>query len=161
MVFPSLSVIKEFSHGIFVHAKSLQSCLTLCDPMDCSPPGFPILHHLPEFAKTHVHWVGDGIQPSHSLPASPCPQSFPASGSFLVSWLFSSDGQSIGASASALVLPMNIQDGFYLGLTGLISLQSRGLSGVFQYHSSKILILRCSAFVMVQVSHPYMTTEKP
>ena len=59
MVFPSvifpICKIKEFSHGICVHAKSLQSCLTVCDPMDCSPPGFPVLHHLPEFAKTHVH----------------------------------------------------------------------------------------------------------
>ena len=49
-----------------------KSCLTLCDPVNCSPPGFPLLHYLPEFAQTHVHWVGDSIQPSHSLsPPSP------------------------------------------------------------------------------------------
>ena len=69
---------------------------------------------------------------SSSVPSfSYCPQSFPASGSFPVSWLFTSAGQSIGASASASVLPMNIQGWFPLGLTGLISLQSKGLSRVF------------------------------
>ena len=107
------------------------SHLTLCDPMDCSIPGFPVLHQLPEFAQTHVHWVGDAIQPSHPL-LSPCPtrlQSFPVSGSFPMSQFFASGGQSIRASAS--VLPMNIQDWFPFGLTGLISLQSKGLSRVF------------------------------
>ena len=64
-------------------------------------------------------------------PLSSCPQSFPASGSFLMSWLFASSGQSIGASASASILPMNIQDGFPLECTGGISLQSKGLSRVF------------------------------
>ena len=86
-----------------------QSCLTLCDPMGCIMPGFPVLHHLPELTQTHVHWVCDAIQPSHPLvPFSSCLQSFPASGSFPMSWLFRSGGYSIGASASASVLPMNI-----------------------------------------------------
>ena len=91
-----------------------QSCLTLCDPMDCSTPDFPVLHYLLEFAQTHVHWVNDAIQPiSSSLaPFSSCPQSFPASGSFTMSGLFASDGQSIGISASLSVLPMNIQGWF-------------------------------------------------
>ena len=89
------------------------SCLTLCDPMGCIMPGFPVLHHLPELAQTHVHWVCNAIQPSHPLvPFSSCLQSFPASGSFSMSWLFRSGGQSIGASASASVFPMNIQDWF-------------------------------------------------
>ena len=68
--------------------------------MDCSTPGFPVLHHLPEFAQIHVHWVSDAIQPSHPLSSlfSSCLPSFPASGSFPMSWLFLSDGQSIGAS---------------------------------------------------------------
>ena len=109
-----------------------QLCLTLWDPMDCSMPGFPVLHHLPEFVQTHVHCVGDAIQPSHPVvPFSSCLQSFPASGSFPMSPLFASGGQNIGASASASVLPMNIQDWFPLGLTGLISLQSKWLSRVF------------------------------
>ena len=109
-----------------------QSCPTLCHPMDCSTLGFPVLHHLMELAQTHVHWVGDTIQPSHPLfsPFS-CLQSFLASGSFLMSWLFTSGGLSIGASASASVLPMNIQGLFPLGLTVLISLQAKGLSRVF------------------------------
>ena len=113
-----------------------QSCPTLCDPMNCSMPGLPVHHQLPEFTQTHVHRVGlDGVGhpviSSSLVPFSSCLQSFPASGSFPVSQLFTSGGQSIGASASASVLPMNIQDWFPLGLTGLISLQSKGLSRVF------------------------------
>ena len=101
----------------------------LCNPMDYSTPGFPVLHRLPGFVQTHVHRVSDAIQPSHPLssPFFSCLQFSPASGSFLMSWLFASGGQSIGAS----VLPMNTQDWFPLGLTGLISLQSKGLSRVF------------------------------
>ena len=111
----------------------LLSHVRLWDSMDCSMPGFPVHHHLLEFAQTHVHEVGDGIQPISSsvVPFSSCPQSFPASGSFPVSQFFTSDGQSIGVSASASVLPMNIQDWFPLGLTGWVSLQSTWLSEVF------------------------------
>ena len=117
----------------FVCGPVVQSlCPTLCDPMDCSIPGFPVHHQLPEFAQTHVYWVVDAIQPPHPLsPFSSCLQSCPASESFPMSQLFTSGGQSIGASASASGLPMNIQDWFCLGLTGLSSLQSKGLSRVF------------------------------
>ena len=95
-------------------------------------PGFPVLQYLPEFAQSHVHWVSDVMQTSHPVTAfSSCPQSFPASGSFPMSWLFASGGQSIGASAAGSVIPMNIQDWFPLGLTGLLSFQSKGLSRVF------------------------------
>ena len=101
--------------------------------MDCSMPDFPVFHYLPELAQTHVRWVGDAIQPSH--PLSPtfsfCLQSFPASGSFQMSWLFISGGRSTGDSASASVLPMNILDWSPLGWTGWISLQSKGLSRDF------------------------------
>ena len=77
---------------------------------------------------------------SSVIPFSSCPQSFPASGSFPVSWLFPSGGQSIGASASTSVLPMNIQDWFPLWLTALISLQSKGLSTPqFENTSSSVL----------------------
>ena len=80
---------------------------------------------------THIHQVGDVIQPSHPLSSpSACHQSFLASGFFQMSQFFTSGGQGIGASASASVLPMNIQDRFPLGLTGLISLQSKRLSRV-------------------------------
>ena len=109
-----------------------QSCPICCDPMDCSMPGFPIRHQLLELAQTHVHQVSDAIQPSHPVvPFASCSQSFPLSGSFLRSQFFTSGGQSIGAPASASVLPMNIQDLFPLGWIGLISMQSKGLSRVF------------------------------
>ena len=77
-----------------------------------------------------------------------------------MSQFFTSGGQSIGVSASASVLPMNIQDWFPLGWTGLISLHSNGLSSLLQHHSSKTSILRHSAFFIVQLSHPYMTIGK-
>ena len=105
-----------------------KSCLTFCDPMDYSMPGFPVPHYLSEFAQTHVRWISDAISFS-VVPFSFCPQSFPASGSLLMSWFCASGGQSIGASASILL--MSIQDWFLLGWTGLISLQSKGLSRVF------------------------------
>ena len=99
---------------------------------------------------------------SSVVPFSSCLQSFPASGSFPMSWLFASGVQSIGASTSASVLPLNIQNWFILGLTGLISLQSKGLSRAkglsFEDHSSKASILR--HLELVQLSHSYMTTGK-
>ena len=104
---------------------------------DYSTPGFPVLHHLSEFAQIHVHWVGDTLLTilSSASPFFSCPQSFPASGSFPVSCLFTSGGQSLGASAAASVLPMNIQRWFPLELTSLISLQSKELSGYFLCYS--------------------------
>ena len=110
----------QFSSGV-------QSCLTLCNPMDYSTPGVPVHHQLPELAQTHVHRVGDAIKAISSsvVPFSSSLQSFPASGSFPVSRFFPSGGLSIGASASASVLPTNIQDWFPFRLTGLISLQSK------------------------------------
>ena len=107
----------------------VRSCLTLLDAMDCSTPGFPVLHYLPEFAQTHIHWCHPIIS-SSAVSFSSCPQSFPASASFLMSRFFTSSGQSIGASASASVLPMNIQNWFPLGWTGYIFLLSKGLSRV-------------------------------
>ena len=114
------------------HCSVSKSCLTLRDPMDCSMLGFPVLRYLPEFAQTHVLWVCDAIQPSHLLsPPSPALNHSQHPGSFPVSRFFKSDGQNTGASASATVLPMNIQNWFPLGLTGLISLLSKGLSRIF------------------------------
>ena len=109
-----------------------QSCPTLCHPMNCSTPGLPVHHQLPELTQTHVHWVGNAIQPSHPL-SSPSLPAFNLSQhqGLPMSWLFSSGGQSIGVSALASVLPMNSQDWFSLGWTGWMSLQSSGLSRVF------------------------------
>ena len=92
----------------------------------------PVLHYLPEFAQTRVCWVSDAIQPSHPLsPSSPTPSVFPSYRVFSVNQFFTSGGQSIGASALASVLRMNVQDWFPLGWTGWISLQSKGLSKAF------------------------------
>ena len=98
-----------------------QSCLTLCDPMDCSTPGLPVHHQLPELAQTHVHWVSDAIQPSRPLLSSSPPAFNLAQHQGQMSQFFTSGGQSIGVSASASVLPMNIQDWFPLGWTCWIS----------------------------------------
>ena len=109
-----------------------QSCPTLCNPMNCSTPGLPVHHQLPEFTQTHVHWVSDAIQPSHPVvPFSSCPQSLPALGSFPMSQLFAWGGQNIGVSALSSFLPKTTQDWSPLGWTGWISLQSKGLSSVF------------------------------
>ena len=99
---------------------------------------------------------------SSVIPFSSRLQSLPGSGSFLMSQFFLSGGQSIGVSASISVLLMNIQDRFPLGWTGWISLQSKRwtLKSLFQHHCSKVSILRHSAFFIVQLSHPYMTTGK-
>ena len=95
------------------------SCSILCDPMNCSTPGFPVHHHFPKLAQTHVHWVSDAIKPSHP----PLPPSPPAFNLFQHQGLsqqvssFAPGGQSIGVSASASVLPMSVLDWFPLGLT--------------------------------------------
>ena len=130
-----------------------QLCPTLCNPMNHSMPGLPVHHQLPEFTQTHVH---PAIS-SSVIPFSSC--LLPASGSFPMSQLFAWGGQSIGVSALAPVLPMNIQDWSPLGWTGWISLLSKGLSRVFS-NISKASILRHSAFFTVQLSYPYMTSGK-
>ena len=123
--------------------------------MDCSMPTSTV-HYLPQFAQTHVHWVSNAIQPSH--PLSPCPQSFPASESFSMSQLFTSGGQSTGASFS--FSPSNAYsrlisfaiDWFDLAVQEI-------LKSLLQHHISKATILQCSAFFMVQLSHPYIANS--
>ena len=117
---------------LFSHTKL---CLTICDPMDSSTPGFPVLHHLMEFAQTHVYWVGDTIWPSNPL--------LPPSSALILSqhqglsqWVSSLHQVAwlelqLGAEVSASVLRVNTQCWFPLGLNSLISLQSKGLSRVF------------------------------
>ena len=120
------SILSSFSSvPLFSHVR-------LCNPTDCSMPGLPVHHQLPEFTRTHVHWVSDVIQPPHPLSSLlRLPSVLRASGSFPKSQLFSWGGQSTGVSISTSVLPMNIHDWFLLGWTGWISLQSKGLSRVF------------------------------
>ena len=126
-----------------------QLCPILCDPTDCSMPGLPVYHQLPELAQTRVHPVGDAIQPSHPVIPSP-PSIFPSIKVFSKESALRSGGQSIGVSASTSVFPMNTQDWSPLGWTGWISLQSKGLSRVFnttvqkhQFFSAENTVLRC------------------
>ena len=110
-----------------------QLCPTLCDPMNCSTPGLPIHHQLPEFTQTHVHWAGDTIQPSNPL-SSPSPPALNLSqDQGLFKWVscLHQVAKSIGVSALTSVLPMNTQHWSPLEWTGWISMQSKGLSRVF------------------------------
>ena len=124
-------ILQPLSFLFLVFCRSISSvAVWLYDPMD-SMPGFPVHHQLLELAQTHaIKSVMPSTISSSVVPFSSCLLSFPASGSFPMRRLFTSGGQSIGASASASVLPMSIQDWFPLGLTGLISLQSQRLSRV-------------------------------
>ena len=137
------------------------SCLTLGDPMDCSTPSFPVLHCLLEFAQTHVHWVGDAIQPSHPL-SPPSPPAFSLSQhQSLFQWLDSSH-------QVARVLELQLQHHPSNEYSGLISFRidsfnlwaAQGTLKNHQHCNSKASILRHSAFFMVQLSHPYVTTGK-
>ena len=114
----------------------------LCDPMNCSTPGLPVHHQLLESTQTHVHWVCYAIKSSSVVPFSSCPQSFLASGSFQMSELFTSGGQSIGVSASAPVLPMNIQDRSPLGWTPCSPRDSQESSPTPQFKSINSFLLR-------------------
>ena len=136
-----LSEWQSWGTNFFVHiifyfyaqfSSVAQSCLTLCKSMYRSMRGFPVHQQLLDLVQTHVHWGSDAIQSSHSM-LSPSPPTFclsQPSGSFQMSQFFASGGQSIGVSASVSVLPVSIQDWFPLRWTGLISLQSKGLSRV-------------------------------
>ena len=137
-----------------------KSRLTLCDPVDCSTSDFPVLYHLPEFAQTPVHWVSDTIQPWHPLsPPSPLPSIFPSIRAFSSEstlhvrwpkyWSFS-------------ISPSSEYPGlisFRIDWFDLLGVQGT-LKSLLQHHNSKASILRHSAFFMVQLVHPYMTTRK-
>ena len=118
----------------------LLSCVRHWNSTDCSTLGFPVLHYFLELTQTHVHQVIDAIQPSHPL-SSPSPPAFNLSQHRgLFQWVSSSHqvAKELGVSFSASALPMNIQDWFPLGLSGLISLQSKGLSKSGQYNRISI-----------------------
>ena len=112
----------------------------------------------PNWCSLH-QWYHPAVSSSDTL-FSFCPWSFPASGTFPVSHRFTSHDQNTGASASASVLPVNSQGWSPLRLTGLIALLSKQLSSLLQLHSSKASTLWYSAFFMVQLSQPYLTTGK-
>ena len=134
---------------------------TFCDPMNCSMPGLPVHHQLPEFTQTHVHRVGDAIQTSHPLssPSPPAPNPSRHQGLF----------QSVNSShevakywSFSLISPSNEHPGlvsFRMDWLDLLEVQGT-LKSLLQHHTSKASILLRSAFFTVQLSHPYMTTGK-
>ena len=127
--------------------------------MDTS--GFPVLHCLPEFLE--LMFIELVMSSNHLISVAPfscCPQSFLESGSFPVNWLFASGGQSIGASASESVLPVNIQGWFPLGLTGSISLQSKDSQESSLAPQLESVISLVLSLLMVHLSHLYITTRK-
>ena len=129
-------------------------CLILWYSMDCSTPCFPVLHSLLELAQTHVHWVGDAIQPSHPLSSS----------SPLALNLFQHQGlfQWVGSShqvAKVLELQLQLQSFQWIFRVDFLAVQGT-LKSLLQHHNSKASILRCSVFCMVQLSHSSMTPGK-
>ena len=139
-----------------------QSCQTLCNPMDCSMPGLPVHHQLVEYTQTHVNWVSDAIQPSHPL-SSPSPPAFNLSQhQGLFKWVSSSPQVAKYWNFSFNMSLSNEYSGLiFFGMDWLDVLAVQGtLKSLLQYHSSKASILGHSAFFIVQLSHPNMTTRK-
>ena len=131
-----------------------QSCPTLCDPMNRSMPGLPVHHQLLESTQTHVHRVGDVIQPSHPLSSPSPPAPNPSQHQALFQWVSSSH-----QVAKVLEFQFQHQSFQWTPRTDLLAVQGT-LKSLLQHHSSKASILRRSAFFTVQLSHPYMTTGK-
>ena len=136
----------------------LLSHVRLWDSMDCSMTGFPVHHHLLEFAQTHVHQVGDAIQPSHPLSSPSLPALNLSQHQGLFQWVSSS--HHMAKVLEFQLQHQSFQDWFPLGLTGLISLQSKGLSRVFSNTTVPKNQFFSTQLSLVQFSHPYMTTGK-
>ena len=178
MIYSLLLYVKNClpsSDQINTICSATQSCPTLCNPMDCSMPGFPVLHcllellpgfpvlhYFTEFPQTHVHWVGDAIQPSHHL-LSPSPPAFNLSQhQGLLQWVSSSHWVAKYWSFSFSTSSSNEYPGlisFRIDWFDLLAVQGV-LKSLLQHHSLKASILWHSAFFMVPLSHPYMTTGK-
>ena len=121
--------------------------------MDCSTPGLPVHHQLLEFTQTHLHWVSDAIQPSPPLSSLSPPTFSLSQHQGLFQWVSSSH-------QVAKVLEFQLQHQSFQWTLRTDLLAVKGLSSLLQHHSSKASVLRCSAFFIVQLSHPYMTTGK-
>ena len=137
-----------------------QLWLTLCNPMDCSTPGLPVHHQLLEFTQTHVHWVTDAI--NHHILCRPLlpPSIFPSIRVFSNESALCIRRPKYWSFSFSVVFTMNIQVWFPLGWTAYILAVQGTLNSLLQHHSSKASILRRSAFFIVQLSHPYVTTGK-
>ena len=139
-----------------------QLCPTLCNPTNSSMPGLPVHHQLPEFTQTHVHWVGDAIQPSHPLSSHSPPAPNPSQHQDLFQWVNSSHEVTKVLEFSFSISPSNEHPGlisFRMDRLDLLAVQGT-LKSLLQHHSSKASIFWCSTFFTVQLSHPYMTTGK-
>ena len=161
---PSLNLeeIENMKKQITAQFSSVaQSCPTLCDTMNRSMPGLSVHHQLPEPTQNHVHWVSDAIQPSYPL-SSPSPPAFNLSQhQGLFQWV-SSSHRVAKWRFNFNISPSNEYSGlisFRMDWLDLLAVQGT-LKSLLQHHSLKASILRCSAFFMAQLSHPYMTTGK-
>ena len=162
--------IKHLSPYNFQHAyhisqsvsSAAQSCLALCNPMDCSMPGFPVHHQLPEFTQTHVCWVSDAIQPSHPLLSLSSPTFNLSQPQGLFKWVISSIRWPKYWSFSFNISPTSEYSGLItlkIDWYDLLAVQGTFRS-VLQHHSPKTSIFQHSAFFTVQLSQPYVTTRK-
>ena len=146
----------------FQFSSVTQSCLILCDPMDCSTPGLPVHHQLPEFTQTHTHWVDNAIQPSHPLSSLLLlPSIFPSIRVFSNESVLCIRWPKY-CSFSFSISPSNGYSGliyFRIDWFALLAVQGT-LKSLLQHYSSKTSIHWHSAFFIVQLSHPYMTTGK-
>ena len=144
------------------HSVQSLTCVGLCDPMDYSTPSLPVHNQLPQFTQTHVHWVTDDIQPSHPL-LSPSPPAFNLpQHQVLFQWVSSLNQVAKVLSFTFSISPSNEYSGlisFRIDWFDFLAVQET-LKSLLQHHSSKASILRRSAFFIVLLSHPYMTTGK-
>ena len=153
--------MRQEGRGQVQFSSVTQSCPTLCDPMDCSMPGFPVHHQLPELAQTHVHRVRDAIQPSHPL-SSPSPPAFNLSQCQGLLQGVSSSYQVVKYWSFFSISPSNEYSGlisFRMDWLDLLAVQGT-LKSLLQHHSSETSIFQHSAFFIVQLPDPYMTTGK-
>ena len=158
----SKGLSRVFSNTTVQFSSVAQSCPTLCNSIDHNTPGLPVHHQLPEFTQTHVHRVSDAIQSSHPL-SSPSPPAFnPSQHHRLFKWVSSSHQVVKYWSSSFSISPSSEYSGLIslrIDWFHLLAVQGT-LKSLLQHHSSKASILQCSAFFIVQLSHPYMITGK-
>ena len=155
------ALLTTLLHSIIQYSSVTQSCPTLCDPMDCSTPGFPVHHQLPEYIQTHVHWVSDAIQPSYALssPLLP-PLIFPSIRVFSNESVLHIRWPKYWSFSFSISLSKEHPGLISFGMDRLDLLAVQGTLKSLQHHSSKGSILQRSAFFIVQLSHLHMMTGK-